>query len=79
MTRTLARRAGFTLLEILIGLGIVIAVAAIAVPWTMGWLGTRELDNAEGRTPVVSSANAEYSRLMTGSCLRSSPRLTCPR
>ncbi len=50
---------GFSLLEILIGLGIVIAVAAIAVPWTMGWLGTRELDNAEdGLTMQMMMARA---------------------
>lgn len=40
-------RAGLSLIELLIAIGVVLAVAAIVVPWTMGWLGTRELDNAE--------------------------------
>lgn len=42
-----SRTRGFSFLEILAALAIVIAIAAVAVPWTFGWLGGRELDNAE--------------------------------
>jgi type II secretory pathway pseudopilin PulG len=47
------------MIELLVGIGIVLAVAAIAVPWTMGWLGRRELDNAEdGLTMQMMMARA---------------------
>ncbi|MFZ9880324.1 MAG: pilus assembly FimT family protein [Phycisphaerales bacterium] len=42
-----SRARGFSFLEILAALAIVSAIAAVAVPWTFGWLGGRELDNAE--------------------------------
>ncbi|MFM1821877.1 MAG: hypothetical protein RI967_143 [Planctomycetota bacterium] len=42
-----ARRRGLSLVEILVSVAIVLAVAAVAVPWTAGWLGGRELDQAE--------------------------------
>lgn len=41
------RRHGLSLVEILVSVAIVLAVAAVAVPWTAGWLGGRELDQAE--------------------------------
>lgn len=41
------RARGLSFVEILAALAIVIAIAAVAVPWTFGWLGGRELDNAE--------------------------------
>lgn len=37
------------MLEVLIALGIVVAISAVVVPWSFGWLGGRELDNAEDR------------------------------
>jgi len=40
-------RRGVSLIELLVGIGVVIAIAAIVIPWTAGWLGGRELDNAE--------------------------------
>jgi len=40
-------RRGVSLIELLVGIGIVLAIAAIVIPWTAGWLGGRELDNAE--------------------------------
>lgn len=40
-------RAGLSIIELLIAIGVVLALAAVVAPWTMGWLGTRELDNAE--------------------------------
>ena len=43
----IARRRGLSLVEILVSVAIVLAVAAVAVPWTAGWLGGRELDQAE--------------------------------
>jgi len=43
------RRRGLSLVEILVAIGIVIAIAAIALPWTLGWLGSRELDDAGDR------------------------------
>jgi prepilin-type N-terminal cleavage/methylation domain-containing protein len=42
-----AVRRGLSLVEILVSVAIVLAVAAVAVPWTAGWLGGRELDQAE--------------------------------
>ena len=42
-------RRGLSILEILVAVGIVLAVAAVAVPWTLGWLGSRELDDAGDR------------------------------
>ena len=47
--RQFPRHRGVTLLELLVALGIVMALAAVAIPWTFGWLGGRELDNAEDR------------------------------
>ncbi len=41
------RRRGVSLLEVMIALAIVIATAALVLPWTAGWLGDRELDQAE--------------------------------
>jgi type II secretory pathway pseudopilin PulG len=46
---TSLRRRGLSIVEILIAIGIVIAIAAVAVPWTLGWLGSRELDDAGDR------------------------------
>lgn len=43
----MCRARGLSFVEILAALAIVIAIAAVAVPWTFGWLGGRELDNAE--------------------------------
>ncbi len=40
-------RRGVSLLEVMIALAIVIATAALVLPWTAGWLGDRELDQAE--------------------------------
>jgi len=40
-------RRGVSLVELLVGIGVVLAIAAIVIPWTAGWLGGRELDNAE--------------------------------
>ena len=40
-------RRGVSLIELLIAIGVVLAIAAIVIPWTAGWLGGRELDNAE--------------------------------
>lgn len=40
-------RRGVSLLEMLVAIGVVIAVAAVVIPWSAGWLGGRELDNAE--------------------------------
>ena len=52
-------RHGVSLLELLIGLGILLAISAIVIPWTTGWLGTRELDNAEdGLTMQMMMARA---------------------
>ena len=52
-------RRGVSLLELLIGLGILLAISAIVIPWTTGWLGTRELDNAEdGLTMQMMMARA---------------------
>ncbi len=41
------RRRGVSLLEVMVALAIVIATAALVLPWTAGWLGDRELDQAE--------------------------------
>lgn len=46
---SLLRHRGFSLVEILIVIGIVIAIAAVALPWSLGWLGSRELDDAGDR------------------------------
>jgi type II secretory pathway pseudopilin PulG len=40
-------RRGLSLVELLVAIGVVLAIAAIVIPWTAGWLGGRELDNAE--------------------------------
>jgi len=40
-------RRGLSLVELLVSIGVVLAIAAIVIPWTAGWLGGRELDNAE--------------------------------
>jgi type II secretory pathway pseudopilin PulG len=42
-------RRGLSILEILVAIGLILAVAAVAVPWTLGWLGNRELDDAGDR------------------------------
>ncbi|MFM7261660.1 MAG: Tfp pilus assembly protein FimT/FimU [bacterium] len=42
-------RRGLSILEILVAIGLILAVAAVAVPWTLGWLGSRELDDAGDR------------------------------
>lgn len=42
-------RKGASLLEVLVALGIVVAISAVVVPWSFGWLGGRELDSAEDR------------------------------
>jgi len=59
---TNARRGqsrGVSIIELLIGLGVVLAIAAIVIPWTTGWLGSRELDNAEdGLTMQMMMARA---------------------
>ena len=39
-------RRGLSLIELLIAIGVVLAIAAVVIPWTAGWLGGRELDNA---------------------------------
>ena len=44
-----AVRRGLSILEILVTIGLILAVAAVAVPWTLGWLGNRELDDAGDR------------------------------
>jgi prepilin-type N-terminal cleavage/methylation domain-containing protein len=44
---TARRRRGVSLLEVMVALAIVIATAALVLPWTAGWLGDRELDQAE--------------------------------
>lgn len=49
MSRSARRIQGVSILELLVALGIVIAVSALLVPWTFGWLGGRELDSAEDR------------------------------
>ena len=46
---TSLHRRGLSIVEILVAIGIVIAIAAVAVPWTLGWLGSRELDDAGDR------------------------------
>jgi type II secretory pathway pseudopilin PulG len=59
ISRRSRRASGFSMLELLVGIGIVLAVAAVAVPWTMGWLGSRELDHAEdGLTMQMMMARA---------------------
>jgi len=40
-------RRGLSIVELLVAIGVVIAISAIVIPWTAGWLGGRELDNAE--------------------------------
>jgi len=35
------------MVELLVAIGVVLAISAIVIPWTAGWLGGRELDNAE--------------------------------
>ena len=40
-------RRGLSIVELLVAIGVVLAIAAIVIPWTAGWLGGRELDNAE--------------------------------
>ena len=53
------RSRGVSLIELLIGLGVVLAIAAVVIPWTTGWLGSRELDNAEdGLTMQMMMARA---------------------
>lgn len=46
-TITNRSRRGISLIELLLAIGIVLAIAALVIPWTAGWLGSRELDNAE--------------------------------
>jgi type II secretory pathway pseudopilin PulG len=46
---TSLRRRGLSIVEILVAIGIVVAISAVAVPWTLGWLGSRELDDAGDR------------------------------
>jgi type II secretory pathway pseudopilin PulG len=41
------RRDGLSLVEILVSLAILVVIGAVVVPWTIQWLGGRELDNAE--------------------------------
>lgn len=45
-------RRGLSLVELLVAIGVVLAIAAIVIPWTAGWLGGRELDNAEDNLAV---------------------------
>ena len=40
-------RRGFSILELLAVMAIMVVIGAIVVPWGMGWLGGRELDAAE--------------------------------
>ncbi|MEY5061782.1 MAG: hypothetical protein RIS45_1703 [Planctomycetota bacterium] len=40
-------RRGLSIVELLVAIGVVLAIAAMVIPWTAGWLGGRELDNAE--------------------------------
>ena len=40
-------RRGLSIVELLVAIGVVLAISAIVIPWTAGWLGGRELDNAE--------------------------------
>lgn len=40
-------RRGLSIVELLVAIGVVIAISAIVIPWSAGWLGGRELDNAE--------------------------------
>jgi len=42
-------RRGLSILAILVAIGLILAVAAVAVPWTLGWLGNRELDDVGDR------------------------------
>ena len=59
ISRRSRRASGFSVLELLVGVGIVLAIAAVVVPWTMGWLGSRELDHAEdGLTMQMMMARA---------------------
>ena len=46
-TITTRSRRGISLIELLLAIGVVLAIAALVIPWTSGWLGSRELDNAE--------------------------------
>lgn len=54
--RRLARRSqralrarGLSMVELLVVIGIVLAIGALVLPWSLGWLSGRELDNAEDR------------------------------
>lgn len=37
------------MVELLVVIGIVLAIGALVLPWSLGWLSGRELDNAEDR------------------------------
>ena len=41
------RLGGLSLVEILVSLAILVVIGAVVVPWSIQWLGGRELDNAE--------------------------------
>lgn len=41
------RKPGLTLAEMLCALAILVVIGAVVLPWTIQWLGGRELDNAE--------------------------------
>lgn len=47
LRRRSPRAAGLSLVEILVSLAILVVIGAVVVPWSIQWLGGRELDNAE--------------------------------
>lgn len=53
-------RAGFSLFEVLVAIGILVAIAAIALPWAWSRLAARDLpESAEAMTAILMLARAE--------------------
>ncbi len=53
-------RAGFSLFEVLVAIGILVAIAAIALPWAWSRLSARDLpESAETLTAILMLARAE--------------------
>lgn len=53
-------RAGFSLFEVLVAIGILVAIAAIALPWAWSRLAARDLpDSADAMTAILMLARAE--------------------